>query len=210
MHSAARFESAGCYKGAIGALAKRESICNRLEIPYFGLVRAVRSLVAEVGFLRQAAVAAILVTLTLSLQCGGMAALIHWGIGHFARDRQRRGPVRSAALIVRFTSVMIVLHTTQILLWAAFYRYGFFPSWESAFYFSTANYTTVGCADPVLPPIWRNLGSVESLTGVLMCGLSASFLFAIVTRLVDRETRLEWEGSGVEGASASEYSKARW
>jgi hypothetical protein len=28
------------------------------------------------------------------------------------------------------------------------------------------------------------MGPVESLTGMLMCGLSASFLFAIVTRLV--------------------------
>jgi len=170
--------------------------------PHFGLARAVRSLVAEVNFLHQAAVATILVTLTIILQGGGMAVLINWGIAHFARDKQRLGPVRSTALVVRLTSVMIVLHLSQIMLWAAFYRWFFFPSWESAFYFSTANYATVGCADPVLPPIWRNLGSVESLTGVLMCGLSASFLFAIVTRLVDRETRFspEWEQAGVEEA----------
>jgi voltage-gated potassium channel len=143
--------------------------------------------------LRQAGVAVVLVTLTLFLQGGGMAALINWGIAHFARDKHRLGPVRSTALVVRLTSVMIALHMLQILLWAAFYRSGFFPSWESAFYFSTANYTTVGCADPVLPPLWRNLGPVESVTGVLMCGLSASFLFAIVTRLVDRETRFSQE-----------------
>ena len=31
------------------------------------------------------------------------------------------------------------------------------------------------------------MGPVESVTGVLMCGLSASFLFAIVTRLVEHE-----------------------
>jgi len=31
---------------------------------------------------------------------------------------------------------------------------------------------------------------VESVTGVLMCGLSVSLLFAIVTRLVERETQL--------------------
>jgi len=37
------------------------------------------------------------------------------------------------------------------------------------------------------------LGPVESIVGVLMCGLSASFLFAIVSRLVDRETRLSRE-----------------
>jgi hypothetical protein len=34
---------------------------------------------------------------------------------------------------------------------------------------------------------------VESVIGVLMCGLSASFLFAIVTRLIEREARLPGE-----------------
>ena len=162
------------------------------------------------GFLRQAGDAVILITLTLCLQCGGMAALINWGITHFSRTRHRLGPVRSTVLIVRLTSLMITLHMSQIVLWAAFYRLHCFPSWEAAFYFSTANYTTVGCTDLALPIKWRNLGPVESVAGVLMCGLTASFLFAIVTRLVDRETRLSTEQlSGVE-ASTLEHSGAHW
>jgi voltage-gated potassium channel len=142
-----------------------------------------------IGFLHQAGAAAILVPLTLSIQCAGMGVLINWGIAHFTRDVRRLGPVRSAALIVRFTSVMIALHLLQILLWAAFYRWNCLPSWESAFYFSITSYSTVGYGDLVLPRMWRTLGPVESVTGVLMCGLSASFLFAIVTRLVEREER---------------------
>jgi len=39
------------------------------------------------------------------------------------------------------------------------------------------------------PWTWRTLGPVESIIGVLMCGLSASFLYAVVSRLVDREVR---------------------
>jgi hypothetical protein len=35
------------------------------------------------------------------------------------------------------------------------------------------------------------MGPLEGLTGVLMCGLSASLLFAIVTRLVERDQRAE-------------------
>src|SRR5882762_11785183 len=49
-----------------------------------------------------------------------------------------------------------------------------FRSWESAFYFSAARYATVGYGDVVLPRTWRTLGPVESIIGVLMCGLSAS------------------------------------
>ena len=162
------------------------------------------------AFLRQAGDAVILITLTLCLQCGGMAALINWGITHFSRTRHRLGPVRSTVLIVRLTSLMITLHMSQIVLWAAFYRLHCFPSWEAAFYFSTANYTTVGCTDLALPIKWRNLGPVESVAGVLMCGLTASFLFAIVTRLVDRETRLSTEQlPGVED-STPEHSSAQW
>jgi voltage-gated potassium channel len=163
------------------------------------------------AFLRQAGVAVILVTLTLSLQCGGMATLINWGIAHFAREQYRLGAVRSAALMVRLATAMICLHMTQILQWAVFYRWRCFSSWETAFYFSTTSYSTVGYGDLVLPPQWRDLGPVESITGVLMCGLSASFLFAIVTRLVDRETRLSPEQlPGMERAPAPEHSSVQW
>src|SRR5713101_4935460 len=61
------------------------------------------------------------------------------------------------------------------------------------FYFSAAGYATVGYGDVVLPRCGGPLGPVESIIGVLMCGLSASFLFAIVTRLVERETKLSRE-----------------
>ena len=79
------------------------------------------------GPLTHAAVAFVLVTLTLVLQCAGMAALIDWAIPHFGRYSHRLGTVRSAALIVRFTSVMIALHLFEILLWAGFYRWQCFP-----------------------------------------------------------------------------------
>jgi hypothetical protein len=144
-------------------------------------------------FAREASAAVVLVTLTLSLQCAGMAALISFAKSSLAPDDLRLGPVRSALLMVRLMTAFILLHIFEILLWAAFYRWLCFPLWESAFYFSTSSYATVGYGDVVLPQVWRNLGPVESVIGVLMCGLSASFLFAIVTRLVDREIRLSRE-----------------
>jgi voltage-gated potassium channel len=71
-----------------------------------------------------------------------------------------------------------------------FFRRYCFPSWESAFYFSTTTYSTVGYGDLVLPTSWRLLGPIEATTGVLMCGLSAAFLFAIVTRLIENESQM--------------------
>jgi hypothetical protein len=141
------------------------------------------------NFVREGSAAVILATLTLSLQCAGMAAVIAWARPSFAPAALRLGPIRSAVLMMRLMTAFICLHLLEILLWTAFYRWRCFPVWESAFYFSAASYATVGYGDVVLPQLWRTLGPVESIIGVLMCGLSASFLFAIVSRLVDREAR---------------------
>jgi len=99
------------------------------------------------------------------------------------------GPWRSGMLIARFTIFIIVLHGLEILLWAWFYRWKCFSAWESALYFSIANYTTVGAGDLLLPRTWRILGAVESGIGILMCGVSIAFIFAAITRLIEREAR---------------------
>lgn len=140
-------------------------------------------------FIRQTSAAVVLVTLTLSLQCAGMAVVIAWARPRFAPEVLRLGAIRSAILVMRLMTAFIGLHLLEILLWAGFYRWLCFRLWEPAFYFSAASYATVGYGDVVLPQTWRNLGPMESIIGVLMCGLSASFLFAVVSRLVDREAR---------------------
>ena len=140
-------------------------------------------------FARQASAALILVALTLCCQCGGLAVLIHWVRGFVARGVKGLNDWRIALLIVRLTTVIIALHLLQILLWTTLYRWQCLPSWETSFYFSATSYSTVGYGDIVLPRIWRTLGPIESMTGVLMCGISVSVLFAIAARLVaDEET----------------------
>ena len=144
----------------------------------------------SMSFLRQAGAAAILVTLTLWIHCVGLGALLDWGKDHLITRINPTGALHSAALLVRFTNLMICLHLLEILLWAAFYRGLCFSSWEASFYFSATSYSTVGYGDFLLPRMWRNHGPKERVTGVLMCGLSASLLFAIVTRLVERVLQL--------------------
>ena len=137
----------------------------------------------------QAAAAVLLLVLTLCLQCAGVAALIEWLRHVTAKDAQGFGPVRSAVLVVRSTIAIIIIHGLVILLWASFYRLQCFPSWELSFYFSSSSYATVGYGDVTLPSRWRLLGPLESMAGVLMCGISVRLLFATVTRLVDRDPR---------------------
>jgi voltage-gated potassium channel len=141
------------------------------------------------GFTRQAGSAVVLVVLTLWLQSAGMAILIHLARTYIARGIRSLSPGYSAALMIRLTIVMIVLHIVQITLWTGFYRWQCLPSWEASFYFSAASYSTVGYGDVVLPRVWRALGPIESVMGVLMCGMSVSALFAVTSRLVEAEDK---------------------
>jgi len=137
---------------------------------------------------RQAGTAVLLVTLTLWTQCLGIAVLIHWVRTSIERGVARLSTLHAAVLMIRFSILVIVLHFLQILLWSGFYRWYCLPSLESSFYFSAASYSTVGYGDVVLPRVWRLLGPVESVTGILMCGISVSFLFVVATKLVERES----------------------
>ena len=101
-------------------------------------------------FVRESSAAVVLVTLTLLLQCAGLAALIAWARPSFIGGVQRLGPLRFAILVMRLMTAFIGLHVLEILLWAGFYRWLCFPLWESAFYFSAASYATVGYGDVVL------------------------------------------------------------
>ncbi len=131
----------------------------------------------------------LLVLFTLSLQCVGGAGLITWLRRVMASDMDKLRISNSAALVMQTTVGIIVLQGLIILLWASCYRSLCFSTWESAFYFSASSYSTVGYGDVVLPAKWRLLGPLESMVGVLMCGISISLLFALVTRLVDSEVR---------------------
>src|SRR5271165_5639368 len=149
------------------------------------------------ALLQQASAAVLLLSITLSLQCGGAAALILW-IRSVPRESERVRVLRCAALVMQTTVAVIVLHGIVILLWASCYRWLCFASWELAFYFSASSYATVGYGDLVLPSKWRLLGPLESMTGVLMCGISASVLFALVTRLLDRDIQSSLTNSSEE------------
>ena len=139
--------------------------------------------------IHQAVAGIILVLLTLCLQSAGIAALITWLRVVTAKDIHKGSLFEAAVLVMKTTIALIVLHGAVILLWAGWFRWLCFPSWESAFYFSGSSYATVGFGDVLLPQQWRLLGPLESMIGVLMCGISVGLLFALITRLVASDSR---------------------
>ena len=143
----------------------------------------------------QVAAAVLLLSLTLCLQCAGVITVIEWLKRVLTRDIFEHGPVYSATLVVRSTVAIVILHGLVILLWASFYRTHCFPSWELAFYFSASSYSTVGYGDLILPSNWRLLGPLEAITGVMMSGISVGVLFALIARLLDRDTHSSLENA---------------
>lgn len=102
----------------------------------------------------------------------------------FAIYGSRSGITHHAFVLILVFSVVIFLHLVETSLWAVFY-YGrsLFNDFETALYFSLISYTTIGFGDVVLPQNWRLLGAIEGISGVLLCGVSTAFIFAIVNAL---------------------------
>jgi voltage-gated potassium channel len=146
-------------------------------------------MIRKMGLADQAGVAAILVALTLCVQCAGMGFIIYRTRILIEGRTQRLSAWQAAVLMIRFAAAMTVLQILETVVWACFYRWRCFSAWEVSFYFSAASYSTVGYGDVLLPRTWRILGPVESLTGMLMCGMSVSGLFAILTRILAAEAK---------------------
>jgi len=128
------------------------------------------------------------VALTLMALCVAIHATgVSWAMQRLRR--RRRAPLRFSTItrLFVFVSVWIVLlHLAEIALWAGFYVWrNAMPDLPSALYFSAVTYTTTGYGDLVLSEGWRLLGAVEALTGILMCGWSTGFFFAIVNRVYE-------------------------
>src|SRR5919205_2606163 len=125
----------------------------------------------------------VLIAFAIVAVCG----VIHVGVivvfAQFLRFRfpspERLTP-QTFVLVLVF-AVVIGLSLVEIGIWAAFYYFrGLFFDLETALYFSLGTYSTIGYGDVVLPQRWRLLGGIEGISGVLLCGLSAAFLFAVL------------------------------
>ena len=93
--------------------------------------------------------------------------------------------VRWRAISISLTIIGIFgAHVIQIWVWAIFYYFvEEIPTWESALYFSTSSFTTVGYGDLILSEEWRLLGSIEAINGMILFGWSTAFIFAGVSRI---------------------------
>jgi hypothetical protein len=98
--------------------------------------------------------------------------------------RAHRLDLGALALLVTMALGMFALHTLEIGLFALFYlAMGALPDLESALYFSTESYTTLG-PDIALPVEWRLVGAVEGLAGFVLIGWSIAVFVTDMNKLL--------------------------
>jgi hypothetical protein len=124
-----------------------------------------------------------LVVVTVVIHAAGFSAILRAIVWSHALDKSGFLPV--TRWVIGLACWLILIHLVEISVWGLFYFWqGCMPDAESAVYFSGVTYTGAGYGDIVLPKPWRLLGPLETLTGVLMCGLSTGLFFAVVSRWI--------------------------
>jgi ion channel len=128
-------------------------------------------------------IASCLVAATVTIHGAGLGMALSYALRSTERPQTRFWPI--TWLLIRIAWLLIVIHMSEIAVWALFFWWHkCLPDAESSFYFSGVTYATIGYGDLVLPEEWRLFGPVEGLTGILMCGLSTAFFFAVVSKKI--------------------------
>lgn len=87
-------------------------------------------------------------------------------------------------ILVIALAVLFVGHIFQVAVWAlVFTLLGEFEEYAVAFYHSMVNFASLGYGDIVMSESWRLLGAIEASVGVLMFGLTAGIMIALMQGL---------------------------
>ena len=77
------------------------------------------------------------------------------------------------------------------MVWASLFLYlGEFSNFDSAFYHSVVDFTSLGYGDIVMSEEWRLLGGLEAANGILMFGLTTSTFMTVMIRLFGRHSKI--------------------
>lgn len=143
--------------------------------------------------LRELLIAFVIVSICVLIHIGGIVLFAQFLISRFPPETLAAMSRQAFVLILVF-GVVMSLHLIETGIWATFYYWNnHFHDYETALYFSLGTYSTIGYGDVVLPQRWRLLGGIEGISGVLLCGLSAAFIFAVVNVLY--QTRVQQRAS---------------
>jgi hypothetical protein len=118
-------------------------------------------------------------------------AVAFWCVRYYVRLSPQVGSGQGFLAGIRplivATLALLVGNLVQIMLWGALFLWlGEFEQAYDAIYHSAVNFSSLGYGDIVMSRERRLLGPLEAVNGVLMLGMSAATLMAIVQHMIGR------------------------
>jgi len=123
------------------------------------------------------------------------------GIARSAGLRLTARPRLDLMVVMVGTAVaLMVAHTLEVFVWALAYAIvGAAPAGSDLLYFAFVNYTTLGYGDITPEQLWRLIGPMTAMNGILMFGWSTAVLFEVL-----RKTLEYFASKGAPGFSYSD------
>lgn len=135
--------------------------------------------------LRNLTIGLPIMLLCLALQ----AAVSFWSVRFYVR--QAKLMHASHGLFTHLRPLLIVMiamtlgNFVQIVIWGTlFIGLGEFSELYEAVYHSAVNFTSLGYGDVVMSARWKLLGPLEAANGVLMFGMTAAALMAVLQQMI--------------------------
>jgi len=116
-------------------------------------------------------------------------AFAFWSVRYYVRQSaaatNRSGFLAGIRPLLFAMLVMMLGTLVQIALWGAlFVVLGEFSELYEAIYHSAVNFASLGYGDIVMTKRWKLLGPLEAVNGVMMLGMSAAALMAILQQMI--------------------------
>ncbi len=105
-----------------------------------------------------------------------------------------------ALVLIAQVMLMLVLgNLCQGGIWALLFMFlGEFQDFQTAYYHSLVNFSTLGYGDIVMSERWRILGPIQAINGVLMIGVSTASITSVVQDTFERSRLLQGPKPGAD------------
>ena len=135
----------------------------------------------------QFAVSSALILLLVIVHALGLATLARVVRSETREEHSRHLTPLSLRGVV-FTVVVVfglfALHGLEIWVFALFYLFAeALPTLESALYFSSITYGTIGYSDGAIALQWRLVAAFEGIAGIVLLGWSTAFFVRMLGRI---------------------------
>lgn len=110
---------------------------------------------------------------------------VRYSVRQSAVEAHGFGSLRGVRPLLVAMVVMMLGTVLQIIMWGLlFVALGEFDEYYEAIYHSAVNFASLGYGDIVMSKDWKLLGPLEAVCGVLMLGMTAAALMAILQQLI--------------------------